>query len=637
MNAQIGVKSNVIICCGLLFVLALTAWLYWPGLGGPMILDDHPQLGPLLNLDLKSVPYWRGYVFSNCSPLGRPVAMLTFLFNALTSGPDLWGWKYTNLMIHLLTGLTAFWFSAIAWSVSRGADKISTPAWSWGLLVAALWLLHPLNVSTVLYTVQRMTQLSALFCLAGMLAYVSGRVRQVAHRRWGHFLVIVAYALFLPLATFSKENGVLLPVYTLLLEYFLFRFKGDRTARRLVIYPFYVFVAIPGIIGLFYALTHFDTGIFASYATRDFSVSERLLTEMRVLVMYVGEIFLPSLGRLGFFHDDIALSTGWLSPPSTLYSALFLLSLGVAAMLARKRRPLLGFGIAFFFAGQSIESTILPLELMFEHRNYLPMFGLLMAAVDIIKNVKLRGALKLVIGCAFLSAWSAVLALYVGKWVSYPKLVAYATQTRPHSPRVRAALADYLTAQGRYDAALAILANESAQGGRLQSLYIVCRRDHAISTDSLRDEIASLTRPLDSYAVSGLIEIARKGLDDDCKFESTPFLALLDTAISRGGPDPVSHYKLLIYKANYLWKTGASEDAIATLFATQKLLPEDPVSLFLATEWLISMNEMARAHKCYQDAVRIAGNSSKDYSKFVTSVGAMLSHPEKAAHWRKGE
>src|SRR5690606_470084 len=92
----------------------------------------------------------------------------------IVHGPDSWGYKYHNLLIHLLNGLLLFWL--LQKLLPRLAPQI-TPETTVAIagLTVATWLLHPLLMSTVLYAVQRMAQLSALFTLAALLCYVFAR------------------------------------------------------------------------------------------------------------------------------------------------------------------------------------------------------------------------------------------------------------------------------------------------------------------------------------------------------------------------------------------------------------------------------------------------------------------------------
>ena len=211
----------------------LAVFAYLPGLGGPLFLDDWPQLGGLID-ESASDPalLFNNYLVSGSGPLGRPVSMMTFILDATAHGPDTWWWKYQNLLIHLVSGLLVAWLAAmLAQAVGKRAG--SDP-WLFGVVAGALWLLHPLQVSTVLYTVQRMTELSTLFVLAGLVCYVRGR-HWLSVSSWrGWLLIALGFGLFYPLGVFSKENALLFPVYCALVELLVFRFEGDwRTTRHL--------------------------------------------------------------------------------------------------------------------------------------------------------------------------------------------------------------------------------------------------------------------------------------------------------------------------------------------------------------------------------------------------------------------
>ncbi|HTT07454.1 MAG TPA: hypothetical protein VMH34_01485 [Gammaproteobacteria bacterium] len=605
-------------------------------MSGPLIFDDYPQISPLLGLDSSPQFDWRGYVLSNSGLLGRPVAMASFLMNALSSGPDIFAWKYSNVMLHVLIGMILIWLSACLLSTRREAAGTSRD-WLPALAVGGFWLLHPLHVSTVLYVVQRMAQLSALFCFAGMLCYWQGRQLQIENRKGGHLMVMLTYLVFMPLAAFSKENGALLPVYTLLMEVYFLKFKGDRPTRRTVTGSFILFLLVPGFVGMFVLLSEYHYSLKAAYALRDFNLPQRLLTEQRILLLYMSQILAPALAKYGLFHDDIPISTDWLTPPSTLVAGMVLLLLAWIAWKIRDRRPVVGFGIAFFFAGHLMESTVLPLELVFEHRNYLPSYGLLLAACDLIRAlnwpVAVNTTLALVVGALL----SLVLGLHVDKWSSYPAMLAYFTQTHPQSPRVRASVAEYLTGQRRYQDALRLLEGEQIQGALFQRLYIRCRSDHRLPEGALEQATNSLSHALDNYAMSGLIEVGRQGLDDGCQFDHDGFLELMKRADKLGVPAGATRYKLLIYQAHYQWSLRRFEDAMATLLGAYNILPDDPVPLFLMTEWLISLKRVKEAHMYYDKAVRVSKASHKDYSAFVKNVGLMFDAPEKAAHWQQGD
>jgi hypothetical protein len=246
-------------------------------------------------------------------------------------------------------------------------------------LVAALWLLHPLNVSTTLYVVQRMAQLMTFFGLSSLFCYLKGRRLVYSNPKRG--LLLLCLCLFPSglLSVLSKENGALILLLIVVFEFSIFRFEPRNAEliawfRAGVIAPLVVF-------GIYLVLTFADS--LAGYEFRHFSLFERMLSESRILMIYLGEIFLPTNAGVSLFHDDFQISTSFLNPLSTLFSVLFLFGLAGVAWYWRKSQPVLFLGIAWFFVMHILESTYLPLELYFDHRNYMAMIGPIIVAFGI--------------------------------------------------------------------------------------------------------------------------------------------------------------------------------------------------------------------------------------------------------------
>jgi hypothetical protein len=107
-------RSTVFTLALLAVVLGLTLLVYWAGLSGPLLLDDLPQLNGLIAQGASdTATLIRNYIVSTSGPLGRPVAMASFIGDAVTHGPDIWWWKYNNVMFHLINGLLVFWLTAL--------------------------------------------------------------------------------------------------------------------------------------------------------------------------------------------------------------------------------------------------------------------------------------------------------------------------------------------------------------------------------------------------------------------------------------------------------------------------------------------------------------------------------------------
>ena len=368
-------RAQAQICLLLMTAIGVTLIAYWPGLGGTFVLDDFNSLRALN--DYGGVTDWTSflhYVFGNgTGPLGRPVSMFSFLINDQYWPGSPWFYKYVNLLIHTLVGVLAFAFtrSLLRQACTRMQANIAA------LAVMALWLLHPLNVSTTLYIVQRMAQLSALFTLAGLLCYLPGRALILKRPRAGFLALSVGVGLCGALAVLSKENGLLLIAYIAVVEFTIFAGSSRPAALR---YWLWLFIAAPALLFAIYRGLSWER-LAATYAWREVTPIERLLTESRILCMYLKEILLPSVGGMGLFHDDIEISRGLFSPPGTALACLAVAGLILGSLAARKVQPILSFAILWFFAGHLMESTIIPLELYFAHRNYLAMLGPLVGLV----------------------------------------------------------------------------------------------------------------------------------------------------------------------------------------------------------------------------------------------------------------
>lgn len=355
------------------FAVAATALVYWTGLQGPFLLDDE--------VNLRSIPEWLDgklglytLVFDRGAGMfGRPLSMASFAFNSLVGGYAPFSLKVGNLIAHLLCGLAIFCFLRL---LLRRDPLLQPRASLYAAVVASLWLLHPLHASTVLYVVQRMAQLSTLFILLGLWLYVALRQRLV---RGPSLVASAGLLLGLPvmtaLAFLSKENGILLPLLCAAVE--LAYFSG--TKRPGAVRAFHLlYVGLPALAGMM-LFTLKPERIIGGYTGRDFTFAQRMLTQPRALCDYLWKLVVPNPPRMGVYTDDFVASTGLLQPSTTLIAILAISTISIAAWHWRKSLPGLFFGWFFFLAAHALEAGPIPLELYFEHRNYLPAVGILIA------------------------------------------------------------------------------------------------------------------------------------------------------------------------------------------------------------------------------------------------------------------
>lgn len=365
----------------LLALLLATLIVYWPGLNGDFIYDDRTNFESLQRW-AEGLIGWREVVFEHSAgPLGRSIVMATFVANVAISGMDPFGFKLTNLLLHLLSGACIYLLLArLALCDPLTRDRSRTVA----LIVTGIWLLHPMMVGTVLYAVQRMAILSALFMVLAMYSYVRGR-QQLEHGTAGHGAswILVGVPLFTVLAALSKENGLLAPLLCAVIEWAYFR-PGTGRKRPRPVKLFLIAGVLAPILGGALVLAMNPDIVLAGYANRTFTLNERVLTQGRVLFDYIGTLLLPAGGEMSLFRDDFAISTGLLKPWTTLAAWIGWLVLLGAIFGARRRLPGVFAGMLLFLVGHAMESSVFPLLIYFEHRNYLPALGLFWALASLV-------------------------------------------------------------------------------------------------------------------------------------------------------------------------------------------------------------------------------------------------------------
>lgn len=432
------VRTRSLHALAVIFFTGITVALYWSGLHGGFFFDDGPSIlqAPGVQFDSLSFESLRqAWCSGGAGPLGRPVAQLSFALNYFFSGFNPFAFKVTNLAIHLVAGLLVFALAQLLLETAQPLAKRRDLLLASGA-VAALWLLHPIQLLSVLHVVQRMTSLSALFLLAALWLHIQGRQRGGLASL---LLLLPSWIVLWPLSFLSKETGLLFPGFVLAWELILHRSAQGRLDRFARIFASLTGVCVVAVLA--YVLSPRAQWLWAGFEMRPFSLFERLLTEGRVLWFYLGLIAFPRLETFALYHDDMAISTGWLTPWTTLPALLGLAVLLGLAWWMRKRAPVVAFGIVWFYIGHALESTILPLELVHEHRNYLPLFGLVLAGGwGLLQALQCQGERKTVgvaLAVAALAYLSFVTALRSNQFGDDGLRTQLEAQHHPSSPRAQ--------------------------------------------------------------------------------------------------------------------------------------------------------------------------------------------------------
>ena len=459
-------------------VLLLVFATYANTLRAPYLFDDEINIAQNPHIRLQDLSFKNLLKAGFESPASnRPVANISFGLNYYVGGSDVFGYHLVNIIIHMTTGLLLFFLMKTTLQLSgwtggdfsalKAADGGSEPARGWRSLdasvvsfwAAALWLVHPVQTQSVTYIVQRMNSMAALFFVLSLLLYVQGRISQKRRSDSLRPLSIPPAVWFGGslagglLALGSKEIAGTLPFVVFLYEWYFFQDLSRSWLKRNLIYAVLILAIFFGVFYAYLGSNPFDK-ILDTYATRDFTPGQRVLTEFRVVVFYLSLLFWPHPSRLNLEHD-FALSYSLFDPLTTVLSLGLIAGLLVLALYLARRQRVLSFCLLWFLGNLVIESSLIGLELIFEHRLYMPSMFLILAAVMLFcRYVRHRWLQAVLLGMVIMAA---ALGTHARNEVWQDEVAFYrdCVQKSPHKARAHDALGSALLKRGRVEEAIA--------------------------------------------------------------------------------------------------------------------------------------------------------------------------------------
>lgn len=537
----------------LVSLLITISWAFWPGISGGFVFDDYPNLSPLETLgQLSTMDDWIAFVFSNAHFPGRPLSLFTFALDDSRWPWDITRLKLTNIGIHLINTLLVFILTTQILKTSRARTT------GIAIVITAIWALHPIQVSTVSYIIQRMTSLSTMFVLMGLILYIRGRQTwpiSATSATWSMSLGIILCG---GLATLAKENGILICLYAWTLEATVLRTMDAPPKLRVLRH---LLLTLPLALLAIYlvASTH---GFTRGYDAREFNALERLLTQGRILCDYLAALLMPDLQSGSLYHDDYVISRSLISPLTTLFAWALILALIGLAIRMRRKNELLAFGVLFFFAGHTMESTLLPLELYFEHRNYLPQLGIWILIVGTISDL-LPERLKQPISACLLSLLAVISHEQAKTWGNSQIQTTIWYRQNPDSIRNAYQYAKMQIETGQYEEALQTLklgmnTNSSSLLLPLAEAIIKCNeKKEGFPVEHLSQK--ALTANYDATSL-GLLRTERQKLQNAppaCNNISFDSLELILEALSKNrkfmagnGPDIHAELAMIAFRTN---------------------------------------------------------------------------------------
>lgn len=596
----------------------------------------------------------------------RPVANVSFALNHylcfrfLGAGHEYtvsW-FRLTNIVIHVITGLLVYLFTYLTMHVigtrpgrndaekrpRKLSDRQRKSAQFVALIAGGLWFANPIQTQAVTYVVQRMTSMATMFYMAAFCCYVLARM-STRGGRWGWW---VGGVIGFGLAVFTKEIALTLPVIILLYEWYFFRGSDPKWLKQALKFsPILVVLVVIGVIVGFG--TDPLNGLEGAYRHRDFTMWERVMTEWRIVVLYLSLFLLPLPSRLNFTHEP-SVSTTLFAPFTTTLSLLFLLGMVVAGIYLHRRQSVLSFGIFWFLLNLVLESSVIGLELVFEHRVYLPSVGIAIAVAYAwhrwgSKHNAIRYAVPVIV--VFLLAMGTYSRNLV--WKSKGAMWEDCVLKSPHSPRANCNIGAHLLQIGKLDPAMRYLGDALKLDPEMEDIHInfgalyIFQKKYKKAEYHLKETIRLQPDSLNAYTNLGVLytrtneyekaaESYRKAVDIN-PFEPGPLtdwgrvLALQgrrDEAIEKHRQaleKNASHVPAYIRLGNIYLAAGELDEAIQNFTTATKLAPDDSTSFNNLGAAYMRNKQYSGAIANYKKAIALR----PDYVKAHTNLANVYS------------
>ena len=410
MLRKIEIDKYDFLC--LVLLVTLGCLVYANTFQTPFIFDDNSTIKENPSIRMTEISWDDFSAAVSGRGRNRPVSTISFAINYYFGQYSLPGYHLVNIIVHIVSGILLFFFLKTTLKISSRHNllaieldqaRISTLSG----LAALLWLVNPVQTQSVTYIVQRTNSMAAMFFMLAMFLYAKGRLahrnsgqvvahqttggiqRKPSHRYYFWYLGCIFAGI---LALGSKENAASLPFFILLYEWYFFQDLSKKWLKEKLI-----FVAAPVVlIGIIILWIHLGTDPLEKIKSlRDFSegqftLGQRLLTQTRVVIYYLSLIIWPHPSRLNLDYD-FPLSYSFIEPLTTLPSLTGIIGLIILAGFLAKKQRLLSFCLWWFLGNLVIESSIIPLAIIFEHRLYLPsMLIFLLLVIVLFQYVKPR-------------------------------------------------------------------------------------------------------------------------------------------------------------------------------------------------------------------------------------------------------
>ena len=501
-------KSRFITGSVLFFIGLTLAAIYANSLHGAFVLDDGQNIVNNPFIKISSLREFRHVISSKQPCSNRILPNITFALNFYFDALNPVGYHVVNIFIHIVNSWLLFFLFRWYWRHIRLSRQWNVPLLCG--LAALLWSTNPLQTNAVTYIVQRMTSMSAMFCLMALVFYLKARTQTTRGktRYYPTFFLYFFSIMSWFAAMISKENAAIFPLIILIHEiYFFHLLRRIRTNKKTAIIILILFT-LPLLAALLYMGPDFIQSILNGYKNRSFTLGERLLTEPRVVFHYISLFLYPLPDRLSLYHDNYPISHGLFSPPTTLPALVGTCLWLLAIIFFYNRNRLISFGLLWVFVWLIIESTIISLELLFEHRFYMPSIGLVLLLITglvfIWEKIRIAPSILYIALAAVILLQSLGTIARNEDWKSNLLFDLNAVSKAPSSPRALTNLGCALAAHDRPELAITTwkkaLKSNPDELNALGNIYIVLRQHPEWNRDN---EAIAYQQKIVSLVISG--------------------------------------------------------------------------------------------------------------------------------------
>ena len=338
----------------------------------PFHFDDRPNIVENPNVQFTVLTWDRleRLIKNTYKVTIRVFSYFTFALNYYFGGFNVFGYHLVNFFIHIASGIFLYWFLMLTFNLPSLKEKYGPISYKVALFSSLIFISHPIQTQSVTYIVQRMASMAGMFYLLSFILYIKGRLSTGVPRVFYFGGTVLSYLL----GVFSKENVAILPLFIVLYEFYFFQNFDLSPRGKRILFALIGSLLVLGAFGfVLWGKRYIDLTI-EGFQDRPFTMLERVLTQPRVVLYYVTLLVFPHPSRFNLDYD-FPISKTLLNPPTTLISILIIAGLIGYSIWTAKKRPVLSFCILWYFGNLVIESSIFPLEMVYEHRLYLPAVG----------------------------------------------------------------------------------------------------------------------------------------------------------------------------------------------------------------------------------------------------------------------